>query len=102
MAYAVFHILKNIKKVKLDISVLCCHKCETNCQCLTLRLTLLAVLVNLGLDVYILMERTPGCSSYILLIIMTNMAMYNFYYVTRKWIYNTWIYNDTVILGLPI
>ena len=84
MAYTVYHVFNKIKKVKTSISVLFCHKCVINCQCLTVRMTFLAVLVNLGLDVYILMERTPGCSSYILLIIMTNMTMYNFYYITRK------------------
>ena len=82
--WADYLVYMRVKKAAVPISVIYCHKCMKNCQCLLLRLAFLGTMINLLFDVYILWERTPGVSSYILMIIMANLMMYSVYYVARK------------------
>ena len=71
--------------LKDSIRLIWCHTCVDNsCECLHFRLGSLVIIANVTLDIYFGWERTPGVSSYILLIVVMNMFMYNVYYVTRK------------------
>ena len=71
-----------------DIIKIVWHPEEWSLACLQIKPVKFIILTNICLAGYFLFSKTPGVSSYILLILMMNMQMYFLYYIYCKlWYY---------------